>query len=656
MHITLSRGLVGLLFLVFPFFLSAQNIVYVDTEANGNNNGTSWINAYNELRVAIANTTCGVATEFRIAEGKYLPTNTLDRNASFILCNNWKLVGGYPTGGGNGTTNPLNFPSILSGNIGTENNLTDNAYHVIRITNTNETLQLEGLQIADGNASGAGDDDKGGGVYIDGSGQNNSSNPLFTNCVFRNNQARNGGAVYNYGAMEGEVRPRFDNCFFIQNQSDIGGAIFNAAGNNGNASPIFTDCTFFENTAQFNGGAINESSDGGGFIGSNYFDCTFDKNWAVQFHGGAIASSGFNGDFNYNVDRCRFVNNLAGDRGGAVYALTPKSSFSNSEFVSNQATRGGVFYVFNTTSSLTLLSLNNTFHDNQGSGGVIFYEQNSTAQAGADFINCIIWGNTSVAGTSGTVNVSHINISNSIIQGSSWLGGGSNNIFSDPMFKDAPNNLSLNSNSPAVNSGNNNVPVFVDLRGISRPQGGTLDIGAYEFSLSQDGLSLDWVNFTAQQQQQEVILHWATANEKDNLDFVIERANSNQDFTAIGQVKAKNTVTARYRFVDKTPLIGNNLYRIAQRNMDGTTTYSTIQSVDYDYKNTVQIFPNPTTDKLQVTGVHQENIQVEVYDLQQRLILQTTDLQYINLPKAGLYTLKIYQNNQLIKVEKVVRY
>lgn len=644
----------GLLFLIFPFFLFSQTLVYVDADANGSNNGNSWANAYTELRLALANTTCGVATEFRIAQGTYFPTSGTDRNASFTLCNNWKLVGGYASGGG--TLNPLNFPTRLSGDIGVEGNLNDNVYHVIRITNADETLQLEGLQIIDGNASGTGEDDKGGGVYINGSGLNNSATPSFKTCIFRGNKARNGGAVYNNGTNNGEVKSRFDNCLFIENQGDIGGAVYNIAGNNGKSSPVFTSCTFLTNTAQFSGGAINESSSGGGVIGATYLDCLFEDNWAVQFNGGAMSASGFDGNFGYYVDRCRFNNNRAGDNGGAVYALTPKSSFSNSIFTNNQAARGGAFYISNTIADNTLLSLNNTFYGNTGSGAVVFYDQTNAGVASANFTNCIIWGNASVAGTSGNGNVGHINISNSIIQGGSWQGSGNSNSFSDPLFINAPDNLRLNVNSPAVNSGNNNVPVFADLDGNLRPQGGTLDLGAYESAVSADGLSLDWVSFNVKQQEQSTRLDWTTANEKDNLGFQIERANANHNFSIIGEVKAKNTAFARYSFIDKNPLSGINYYRIVQRDTDGTITYSAVQSVFFDKNNTVQVFPNPTANFIQITGLKNENIIVQLFDMQQQLISQTTDLQQIKLPNSGVYMLKIYQNQQLIKVEKVVRY
>lgn len=58
----------------------------------------------------------------------------------------------------------------------------------------------------------------------------------------------------------------------------------------------------------------------------------------------------------------------------------------------------------------------------------------------------------------------------------------SNNLTTDPKFVNAAaKNFQLQSTSPAVNAGVNLAEVTIDFNGVTRPQGGAYDIGAYEY-------------------------------------------------------------------------------------------------------------------------------------------------------------------------------
>ncbi|MCX5638404.1 MAG: hypothetical protein NTX52_12040, partial [Planctomycetota bacterium] len=79
----------------------ADKIIYVDDDANGLNNGTSWQNAYKFLQDALADANSAVKpVEIRVAEGIYKPDGGAnqtpgDRKASFWLINGVTLKGGY---------------------------------------------------------------------------------------------------------------------------------------------------------------------------------------------------------------------------------------------------------------------------------------------------------------------------------------------------------------------------------------------------------------------------------------------------------------------------------------------------------------------------------------------------------------------------------
>ena len=128
--------------------------VYVDDSATGLGNGTSWANAYTSLQAALS---AAVAPEeIRVAQGTYKPTLGTDRTVSFVLRNGVSIIGGYA---GYGAPDPdardvTRYASILSGDIGTVGDTSDNSYHVVVGSGTDATAVLDGFTITAGNADG----------------------------------------------------------------------------------------------------------------------------------------------------------------------------------------------------------------------------------------------------------------------------------------------------------------------------------------------------------------------------------------------------------------------------------------------------------------------------------------------------------------------
>jgi hypothetical protein len=91
--------------------------------------------------------------------------------------------------------------TILSGDVGTEGNDTDNSYHVFYHplgTALDNTAILDGFTITGGNADGDYPHERGGGMY------NDASSPTLTNCTFAGNSAGGrygyGGGMYNHAS------------------------------------------------------------------------------------------------------------------------------------------------------------------------------------------------------------------------------------------------------------------------------------------------------------------------------------------------------------------------------------------------------------------------------------------------------------------------
>jgi len=224
---------------------AAAGTIFVKFNAAGANNGTSWANAYTDLRSAI---TAAVATdEIWVAAGTYKPTATTDRTMSFPLKNGVGIYGGFAgTETMRSQANPDANVTTLSGDIGTVNVASDNSYHVVTSDNTvTSTGILDGFTIAVGRADGASDPtDRGGGAYV------NGGSPTFSRCTFSSNYAVNRGA----GVRVAAGSPSFTGCRWLLNISEMAGAGLSAASV---GSMKVTSCQFRNNT-------VNNSTGGGG--------------------------------------------------------------------------------------------------------------------------------------------------------------------------------------------------------------------------------------------------------------------------------------------------------------------------------------------------------------------------------------------------------
>ncbi|MEN0051380.1 MAG: hypothetical protein AAF806_30220 [Bacteroidota bacterium] len=198
------KNVLVVLFLLTGFALQAQ-IIYVDVQATGNNDGTSWADAFTDLQDGL-DAISPTAMQIWVAQGTYLPSqdnpassNTTSRDFTFYMATNGtKLYGGF-----NGTETTLAqrdiaaFPTILSGDIGIPNENSDNVFHVVYINGgtangniTNATV-LDGFTIQAGNADAAATsvNNRGDGIFADGNGGSNVCNPRVANCSFVNNGA-----------------------------------------------------------------------------------------------------------------------------------------------------------------------------------------------------------------------------------------------------------------------------------------------------------------------------------------------------------------------------------------------------------------------------------------------------------------------------------
>ncbi|WP_165864842.1 lectin-like domain-containing protein [Rufibacter latericius] len=142
-------------------------------------------------------------------------------------------------------------------------------------------------------------------------------------------------------------------------------------------------------------------------------------------------------------------------------------------------------------------------------------------------------------------------------------------------------------------------------------------------------LPVKLINFSGSQKIGGIQLKWATAAEKDNDFFQVERSQDGKAFALIGQVKGNGTsnVLQSYSFVDASAPAGTVYYRLKQVDFDGKFEYSKVIALKADGKTNAQaslsVYPNPTSGKVFFTSAELEGAAtVTLYNANGRAISQ----------------------------------
>jgi hypothetical protein len=177
---------------------------------------------------------------------------------------------------------------------------------------------------------------------------------------------------------------------------------------------------------------------------------------------------------------------------------------------------------------------------------------------------------------------------------------GPNSIEANPNLSDISiqtMDFDLSMGSACIDAGTDMSSLFsFDINNLLRPIGDDWDIGAYEFN---NAVPVELFSFSAIIYRENVILKWRTATEVNNYGFDVEHKNIDEEWNSLGFVKGNGNSNSpkEYEFIDKKiSNAGKYYYRLKQIDNSGSYRYSKAIFVDFDAPakyDLKQNYPNP---------------------------------------------------------------
>jgi len=304
--------------------------------------------------------------------------------------------------------------------------------------------------------------------------------------------------------------------------------------------------------------------------------------------------------------------------------------------------------------------LHNTAYQNSQSAEINNGEIYANSANDIQIINNLLW-----AADGNVLNTNFANTNLTYDYNLHWGGNGvaltgTHTITSNPILVqpalDLTADFHLQTNSPAINAGDNANSATADFDGTARPNGPKVDMGAFESSIV---LSVEYLAaLQGLATPPGIDLRWATATERDASHFVVQCLGTDAVWMAIGEVAAQGVanIPHLYRYVDKNPINGLNYYRLRQIDRDGASSFSNIVAVEWK-PLVFKILPNPVTDHFSIQSELPWTCAV-LFDMQGRRVrtFLFSEQQQLDGLEAGAYWLAVFgETNRPLGGMRVVK-
>ena len=135
-------------------------------------------------------------------------------------------------------------------------------------------------------------------------------------------------------------------------------------------------------------------------------------------------------------------------------------------------------------------------------------------------------------------------------------------------------------------------------------------------------LPIELSKFNVKKADKSVMLSWATASEKNNDHFDIQKSSNGTQFQTIGQVKGSGTNLsgASYNFDDKNPSVGVAYYRLKQVDSDGKYAHTAVRSILFG-KSKIAVFSTIAKERISLTVSEDQTVPFDIINLNGQTVL-----------------------------------
>jgi len=174
------------------------------------------------------------------------------------------------------------------------------------------------------------------------------------------------------------------------------------------------------------------------------------------------------------------------------------------------------------------------------------------------------------------------------------------------------------------------------------------------------------VTFTGQKVNSGVQLNWVANNAGTYTGFVLEKQGADNTFNPIYTMQSNGS--SIYDFVDSKPITGNNTYRLAQSDINGNITYSSLVTIGYSNISSsgyFSVYPNPSKSIINVlvnpTTATNANYTADIYNtsgvlLDHRILNTYTWTEDVSSYKEGVYIIALKNlNGDPLEMEKFIK-
>jgi parallel beta-helix repeat protein len=437
-------------------------VVYVRTDGNDANDGSTWELAKKTVQAGLDAASGGTSDEVWVAAGTYVERITLKLGV--------KLYGGFAGSETSLDQRPA-FPRPAHDPNETVLDGAQAGSVVTSPTGATATTRIDGFTIRNGKAS------KGGGIYCSSSSPTISNNTISANSgggiycsyssptISNNTISANSATGFGGGICCFNSSPTIsDNTISASSATSSGGGIYCSKG-----SPTISNNTISGNGATYSGGGIDCS-----YSSPTISNNTISGNRADSDGGGICCSYSSPAISNNTIS-----GNRATRHGGGISCSNSSPTISSNTVSGNSATYdGGGIYCYNSSPAIS----NNTISANgAGEGGGIYCEGSSPTISN----NVVAFNSSGLYRSGGTPTLWNNCVYNPDGYNYSGLSPGTGDISADPKLADLRyGNVHIQTDSPCRDAGDNSIVQsgWTDMDGQARiqPAGGTVDIGADE--------------------------------------------------------------------------------------------------------------------------------------------------------------------------------